>query len=427
MVQVHVVGPSRKELMRESVGQSIGQGLSNFINHYYANKSLENVLEDKSFQEAPQSERASRLERALTGHGDAGAQILQNRLGIEQQIKQEQEQGILSKLLSGKEVSEKEFSRASPETQMKILQKRQTLESSKRLKQALKDRGVADAVADNIGDLYGSATEGGKTEILKNVLDMEKRGLLGNKPEQLEEPVNEKYPPIEKPPGLTPKEQVELTAAHRKENFPIFNETHAKTKALKRESQTLSILDQINETQDLPEGAEKWNVNWETGEARFPALLSPGAQRFIKTVNDFTTKAKDSYGGRVTNFELDRFMKRLPTLANSKDGRRLILQQMRLMNELDSAYENELKNVFQHYGIGNIPFEDAVRIAEKNTSEKETEIIDQLNRLVDQAEIEPRYIPEGEVKVRFNGKEGTMPRENYDRAIKAGKKYELIQ
>jgi len=387
MVQVHVVGPTRKQLMRESVGQSIGAGLSNFINNYYSNKSLEGVLGSKEYEKAPPSQRSSLIERSLSGFGDAGAQTLQNRLGIEQQLQRENE-------------------------------KKQSLESSGKLKQALKDRGVNDDVADNIGDLYGSATEGGKTEILKNVLDMEKRGLLGNKPEQAQESGDEKYPAIEKPPGLTPKEQVELTAAHRKENFPLFNETQAKTKALKRESQSLNILDQINETQDLPEGAEKWNVDWQTGEARVPALLSPGAQRFLKTVNDFTTKAKDSYGGRVTNFELDRFMKRLPTLANSKEGRTLILQQMQLMNRLDSAYENELKSVFQHYGIGNIPYEDAVRIAEKNVEQEEAGIIEGLNGLVEQSEENPGTIQ----MITPDGSLISVPENEVEEAAKFGAK-----
>jgi hypothetical protein len=428
MVQVHVIGPSRKELIRENVGQSIGQGLANFTNTYFSNKSLEDTLKSKDYQKASPAERAGLLERSMSGFGDTGAQILQNRLGIEQKLGQEREQRVLAKVMKGGDVSEEEFGQLAPENQLKVLQRKQTLESSNRLKQALKDRDVADDVADNIGDLYASATEGGKTEILKNVLELEKRGLLGKKEGEAQKPAeNERYPEIEPEPGLTPKEKVDLKASYRKENFPIYNETQAKTKALKVATQAANILTQLNEEGDLPEGAEKWNVNWETGEARVPALLSADAQRFIKTVNDFTTKAKDSYGGRVTNFELDRFMKRLPTLANSKEGRRVILQQMKLLNELDSAYENELKNVFQHYGIGNIPYEDAVGIAEKNVADEEAGIIQELNGLVEKSEQPQNVVPEGEVKVRFNGQEGSMSRENYERALKAGKKYELIQ
>lgn len=397
MVQYFRGGPSRSALQSQLLGESLGQGLGNFIGDYYANQSLEKVLGNKELQNAPASERMSALERALSPHGPRGARILQNRLGIEQKAEEEHESKLLSKIMRGEELSEKEESRASPSTQLKLLQMRKTLDSSNRLKQALKDRGVSEDVADNIGDLYGSATEGGKTEILKNVLDMEKRGLLGTKKEETGEPLGEetKYPPLPKDEGLTPKERVDLQGTRRKENFPIFNETQQKTKALKREGQTLDVLDQLNRKGDLPEGLEKWNVDWETGEPRAAAFLSPNAQRFVKLVNDFTTKAKDSYGGRVTNFELDRFMKRLPTLANSKDGRTVILKQMDIMNRLDSLYENELKNVFQHYGIGNVSYEDAVRIAENNVAKDEAGVIEELNGLVDATEkIAPSLTPE---------------------------------
>lgn len=433
MVQYFKGGPSRSALQSQILGESLGSGVGNLIGDYFANKSLENVLGDKKLQEAPLSERYSALERALSPHGNRGATLLQRRLGIEQQAQQEVDQSIISKAMKGEPLDEKLLKRGSPETQFKIMQNRKNIEASGKLKNALVNRNVPEDVAENIAELYGSATEGGKTEILKNVLDMEKRGLLGNQPqEQPEESIDEKYPPLPKEEGLTPKERVDLKSSYRKENFPIFNETQNKIKAIKTADQSASILEQLNEKGTLPEGLDKWNVDWQTGEARFPALLGPDGERFVKTVNDFTTKAKDSYGGRVTNFELDRFMKRLPTLANSKEGRSIILKQMKLMNKLDSAYEKELKNVFQHYGIGNIAYEDAVRIAEKNVAQEEAGIIEELNGLVDQGNEQDMatqsQVPEGNVKVRVNGQEGSMPREQYERALKAGRKeYELVQ
>jgi len=59
--------------------------------------------------------------------------------------------------------------------------------------------------------------------------------------------------------------------------------------------------------------------------------MSPESQEYNKLVNDFTKNARDYYGARVTNFELQRFLKMLPTLQNSKAGRELILGNMRLL------------------------------------------------------------------------------------------------
>ena len=44
MVQFIQRGPSRSQLMKEMIGQSLNQGLGNFAGNYFANKSLENVV-----------------------------------------------------------------------------------------------------------------------------------------------------------------------------------------------------------------------------------------------------------------------------------------------------------------------------------------------------------------------------------------------
>ncbi len=132
----------------------------------------------------------------------------------------------------------------------------------------------------------------------------------------------------------------------------------------------------------MPTGFEKWNINWVTGEPRFGAAqLSPETQLFVKTVNDFTTKAKDSYGSRVTNFDLQQFMKRLPTLANSTEGRGLILKQMEILNEIDELDHKTLQEVYDHYGIDNINNQQAKKIANVYKKEAQKELLDRYKSL----------------------------------------------
>lgn len=143
MVQIHNLGPSRKSLLQESLGQALGQGLSNFTNQYFAGKALDDVVNDKNYETAPMGERASRLQRAMMPYGEMGASVLQNRMGIEQQVAQEKEQKkqealqkrkspLLSKALNGEILTKEEKSLFSPEEQFAIAKHNQVREQQER-------------------------------------------------------------------------------------------------------------------------------------------------------------------------------------------------------------------------------------------------------------------------------------------------------
>ncbi len=85
-------GPSRKSMLRDVLSKSFGEGLSSGINSYYAHKDLDKVVSNPENSKKPYSERVSELQRALAPHGDIGASILQQRLGIEAQRQKEFEQ-----------------------------------------------------------------------------------------------------------------------------------------------------------------------------------------------------------------------------------------------------------------------------------------------------------------------------------------------
>jgi hypothetical protein len=60
-----------------------------------------------------------------------------------------------------------------------------------------------------------------------------------------------------------------------------------------------------------------------------PALLNPQSEEFQKLSQDFLRDAKDIFGGRVTNYEASAFLKAIPTLSNSKDGRKRIINNLK--------------------------------------------------------------------------------------------------
>ena len=85
-------------------------------------------------------------------------------------------------------------------------------------------------------------------------------------------------------------------------------------------------LQDLNEVPGaLPTGVEKWNVDSDTGDLRVKALATPEAQDYVKTISRTGSKGAKFFPGRVTNFDLDQFKQGFPMLANSPEGRRLII------------------------------------------------------------------------------------------------------
>lgn len=226
-----------------------------------------------------------------------------------------------------------------------------------------------------VADLYSSATEGGKTEIYKQFLEnLNRETDLGEKirkqmPSKIKEE-NENIPiktqDFDK--GLTPKERAARQNQRYSTNLPLYQESEKKLLSGEADKEGLNILEELSPQIGT---IERLNINPQSGDLIIPALASPEAQRYVKTINDFTRNAKDSYGARVTNFDITQFMKRLPGLANSQEGRRQIIKQLQIINDINLAREKALHDVIdQHGGIRNIDFDKAEELARKK-SEKE--------------------------------------------------------
>lgn len=216
----------------------------------------------------------------------------------------------------------------------------------------------------NQRNLYAAAPQGGQTKIIENIIETGERanppaGLIPKGVEDLDA-------------GLTPKERVKRQDDRFKIQNPLVEANSKSLAAAESEGMSLDLLQELDKSGKVGTGLHRLNINPKTGDLFLPAAASPEEQLFVKTVNDFTVKAKDSFGARVTNFELDRFMQRLPTLANSVEGRGLIMRQMGIVNKINQLERKALQNVFDDYGVRNIDYADAENRAKKSIeSEKE--------------------------------------------------------
>jgi hypothetical protein len=285
-------------------------------------------------------------------------------------------------------------------------------------------------------ELYKAAPEGGKTAFLDRLLENQQRGqgvedlIKPYQKESLETPEEDiGFKAIDYDKGLTPKERVKRQEERYGKNLPLYQESKHKQQSLEASKDALGILEELS---PQIKGIQKLNINPQTGELFIPGLASPESQRFVKTVNDFTVNAKDSFGARVSNFELERFMKRLPTLANSEEGRRQIIKQMQIINEINATRENELQKVIEeHGGIRNIDYDRAETIAEKTSSPKIQSLKKEFKNI--EKSLDSQYeekindkkkklVTDGRVMIEKDGKHFSVPKNKLKKYLGEGYK-----
>ena len=367
MVQFFKSSADPRNLAKNQLGEALGQGLGKGIATYQANQALQNVLNDESLKSAPISARMGALHSALFKYGDTGKEVFQNHLQTEMQAQQEQEQEILGKAIKGKELTDREIGRISPENQLKLRE----IEGRKVFAKNVHDSLIAAGYPEETASLWQNQTEnattGGLTDIIRNVNDLLKRSKQGKGIQEGQEKTTIKpsiqipgieeqsfdldFPDAPEPIGLTPADTVKQNEHREKSNVPVYTETVDRLNALDDEYREVKHLQELNEIPGaLPTGIEKWNVDWESGDLRVKALATPEAQDYVKTIARMARRAKDFFPGRVTNFDLDQFKQGFPTLANSPEGRKIIAEQLALGNRIAYLKDETLKAAYDHYG-----------------------------------------------------------------------------
>lgn len=176
---------------------------------------------------------------------------------------------------------------------------------------------------------------------------------------------NEEGEVVDYDKGLNPKERASVRESRYKTQTPLYNDLNDYTNTLGEYGLLIDRLEQINDSDKLPSGSGRFNVNPKTGELLLPNQASPEAQLYVKTVNEFLRGARDTFGSRVTNFEVERFLARLPNLTNSPEGRRMIIAQMKLFNERAELQNKGLQKEINKYGVRGIDWDRAIANTEK--------------------------------------------------------------
>jgi len=198
-------------------------------------------------------------------------------------------------------------------------------------------------------------------------------------------PENEWPAPIQ-PGNMTNAERVKWENSNEKENNKELKETGDKKKALRSNDILIKSMTDVNDGGYLPSGVGKMLiVDPETGDIKPSAQLlklnNPQTELYVKNLKQWLKGAKDFFGARVTNFDVTSFMQQLPSLLNSEQGRRLILKQMKYVNDLESLHNNTLNEALRKYGR-TANFNQLSDIVTNKVSTQEEDLMGKVNNLV---------------------------------------------
>ncbi len=262
---------------------------------------------------------------------------------------------------------------------------------------------IKDAFGEKFADVWLSTGQGERTALTKAALEARYRGIdldqiLGGSSgrkntESQQEIPQEKIAPEKavsrelneikqtQDEGLTPAEKVARSKERYSTGLDQYREAGTKLRSSTRDKERLDILESLNKNDKLPKDLARLNVDKE-GSLKFPFLASADAQRYVKTLNEFSSGAKDTFGSRVTNFDLSQYLKRFPTLMNSTEGRKQLLDQMKIVNQINSLYYKNLKNVYDKAGgVRSIDADTAERLAEQLSEEKVSQLSEKFNQI----------------------------------------------
>lgn len=79
-------------------------------------------------------------------------------------------------------------------------------------------------------------------------------------------------------------------------------------------------------------------------------LYGADAQEFEKLSNDFVRDAKKWFGARLTDTDLKTFLKTIPNLVQSDEGKVRIIHNLRLFNKAALAKEEAMKQIMKEHG-----------------------------------------------------------------------------
>ena len=138
-----------------------------------------------------------------------------------------------------------------------------------------------------------------------------------------------------------------------KETLPVYKETSDLAKAANDSDIRLGRMEELNESGEL--NAPGFESALRIAEEGLPfglsidltALRTADTEEFNKLSTDFLKDAKKFFGPKITDNEVKLFLKTVPSVVNTPEGRRRVIQNLRLFNEAARTRSDVMNSIIE--------------------------------------------------------------------------------
>jgi hypothetical protein len=135
---------------------------------------------------------------------------------------------------------------------------------------------------------------------------------------------------------------------------------------------------------------------------------------YNKLSQDLLKGLPETYGNKILKVEVDNFLKTIPTLMNSPDGRRMISSNLLKLGDMKEVYYKEMRNQQKQYLDNNKPLP---RDFQQRVFDQVKPQIDKINQEFTHLS-EIKSVPKGTVPFFYKGKIKFVPEEDIEWAEK---------
>jgi hypothetical protein len=334
------------------LASALGMGLGEGINTYQMNRSLESLMQDKALKNAPTSERLAAVQDTMRPYGAKGQKFVQDYMQREQIASQEKEKDlqkkqnvVIGKILNKQPVTEQEREILSADQSLALAKHAQAIELQNLKNQNTKPTQASQPIKP---DQLRRMQEVRKSPEYENASPLKKYHMLTDNNVSKENAEAESKISAEEEKIA---QQSFETAYKAQENF--INETTNSYKAF--ETETKPKLLQMKNIPDEEIVSPTAAVFLEHLGIPLGALENPGSELYQKLSQDLLKGIPETYGNRILKVEVDNFLKTIPTLLNSPEGRRMISSNILKLGEIKEVYYNEMRKQQSNYLDKNKP------------------------------------------------------------------------
>lgn len=130
-------------------------------------------------------------------------------------------------------------------------------------------------------------------------------------------------------------------------NKKYMEEARNKRRAAREADTHYQVMEQLNNSDKLINPALYSTMK--TLKLDFPFLVGKYAEIYGKEQAGLLGGLKDIFGSRVTNFDLGQFQKGLPTLENTKEGRSVMLNNLKVANEAKKLEADAIDSIIEEH------------------------------------------------------------------------------